>query len=355
MFDLKFENEWKKSLDAAPKWTTIDIGLRKWEDDMSVVKLLHQIEKENGIQILYAAETGVRQSFPYLGKHTSAEINADFVYIRTKPAANTTTKASSKNHLILSDETVFRMSTRDLRGRIHLTGYSLDLALNSAIRMHPPLVEMFYSSNVYELKRDNNNNKTTNATKASTQWSSTEFAEQMQAILEEPSMVSRMLKSYRDFTRHTVIDFLENNGYSAEVEVNEYIRLVRHIMMFEWQVLVHEMTFDEDSLVNGLPFVELNFERVMYDLTASLDPTLSKFHRRFLPDEVNSAITELVARRKEMIHEDETMPRSSVLDAWMDRIVDSPFFFEYEAKEPSSDVMSAIGAFRVSIWNSLRE
>ena len=282
--------------------------LSQLENGLSILRQLEEMEQRSDIHIVYAVESGPRD---WSLDSADSIYDVRFLYIRRDDNGS-----SSSCYPLPPSETstepvrVVRSQSRN--NRHHLTGYDLNVALALLMRMHPPVVDMFYSSKVYKVDEEH----------------AADFGERVRRAIERPARPVQLLKSYRAMSCQNYALFVENKSL---VSLRDYMMTVRHMLTFQWLYLCHSSLpqLNDDERPDSR-FVETDFDVLLGDFKTHNAVLHTYSHVKKL--DLFNSISGLGQLMREL-GADHRVERVASVDDWITHMCDQPFDFMLEKSD----------------------
>ena len=261
-----------------------------------IVESLNEIEKNNDIRIIYAAEVGNRA---WSLQSKSAE-NRDvrFVYIRN----------NASSYLKFDRPNAFWLDKMNGSAGFEWTGYDFECALRLAHQISPTMVDLMHSNTIYKQDLEY-----------------PMFIDNLRQLVVKQNRPAALISGYRQLAYENYEKLLKDKEHAT---TGDYIQVVRPLLMFEWLYLKHR-SGGPDSELDHSPFVEMNINMVLEDLKAS--SRLSDQRASSRKGGIYDSISVLIEKLK-ILGKNADVGRIKPIDEWVKCIIDDGLYFVHRVK-----------------------
>lgn len=199
---------------ACPMWRTTKKGA--YAIKTQIKEMLEGIEREEGVSVLYAVESGSR-AWGFDSEDSDYDVR--FIYLR--PARD------------YARITPFRdVIERPLTSNLDVSGWDIVKALRLFQKSNPPLIEWLFSPTIYREEGD--------------------FARELRALAQDRASVLRMAHHYLSMAQRTRSEYLEGR---ERVQNKKYLYALRPIGALRW--LERNQTLPPTSFLETLEGIAL--------------------------------------------------------------------------------------------------
>lgn len=226
----------------------------------NIAEILESLEKQHGIKILYAAESGSRA---WGMESDDSDYDIRFIYIHRSTKSYFSLIQPSKSIDGFSEDRLYDWQ-----------GWELSKAVNHLRDSNPSIVEWVHSPVVYKDIHE-----------------PLSFAEWSRKLLQDDHLVGVLLKHYFSMAKKNYLGNIEGKN---EVNVKKYMYVIRPAAMMQWLFQANR-----SQCVIKMNCLEL-FDEI----------------RPFIGEDVYGSIVELT-RKKQGMHEGDLQSRIPIVDDWI--------------------------------------
>ena len=277
-------------------------NIQDWEQP-SLVKVLREVEKRHNVTIVLAAEVGNRE-WSTASAHSKLKLR--FVYMRNNWREYTakTLPQLAATYTSLDDlRDTLEVTSPSIPASSSIIGYDLTKALTCAARMEPEMLELLYSSRIYNNINGDND----------------QYVAHLRLLVEKQQRLSILMSRYS----RIAFECIESERNERDVSIRQYFKATRSLLMLEWLMLKHLMPPRNAS--KPVKLVETNMDTVLADL------------REHLGEELHDACVQVLTAKRTMRSKYGKMERIDALDAWMSGIFEAGSFYKYEDRGAEVD------------------